>query len=114
MIPRRTLLSLLVGALSAASLPALAQAPFDLGPEQPGRIRAEKDPAAVAAVPKGFKFVEPGSFTVGISPGGPPLTTYATDAKTMIGADPDFALLIADSLGLKLNLVPLAWADWPL
>ena len=32
----------------------------------------------------------------------------------MIGADPDFALLIADSLGLKLNLVPLAWADWPL
>jgi polar amino acid transport system substrate-binding protein len=115
MIPRRTLLSLLVGALGATSLPALAQqSPFDLGPEQPGRIRAGKDPAAIAAVPKGFKFVEPGSFTVGISPGGPPLTTYATDAKTVIGADPDFAQLIADSLGLKLNLVPLAWADWPL
>ena len=115
MIPRRTLLSLLVGALSAASLPALAQqSPFDLGPEQPDRIRADEDPAAIAAVPKGFKFVEPGVLTVGISPGGPPLTTYATDAKTVIGADPDFAQLIADSLGLKLNLVPLAWADWPL
>ena len=115
MIPRRTLLSLLVGALGATSLPALAQqSPFDLGPEQPGRIRAEKDPAAIAAVPKGFKFVEPGVFTVGISPGGPPLATYATDAKTVVGADPDFAQLIADSLGLKLNLVPLAWADWPL
>jgi polar amino acid transport system substrate-binding protein len=50
MIPRRTLLSLLVGALSAASLPALAQqSPFDLGPEQPGRIRADEDPAAIAA-----------------------------------------------------------------
>ncbi|MFJ5369028.1 ABC transporter substrate-binding protein [Bosea sp. CER48] len=115
MIPRRTLLSLLVGALSATSLPALAQqSPFDLGPEQPGRIRTEKDPAAIAAVPKGFSFVEPGIFTVGISPGGPPLATYATDAKTVVGADPDFAQLIADSLGLKLNLVPLAWADWPL
>ncbi len=116
MIPRRMLLSLLVGAIGAAGFgPAFAQqAPFDLGPEQPGRIRAEKDPAALATLPQGFKFVEPGVLTVAISPGGPPLGTYATDAKTLVGADPDFAQLIADSLGLKLNLVPPAWADWPL
>ena len=29
-------------------------------------------------------------------------------------ADDDYAQLIADSLGLKLDLQPIAWADWPL
>ncbi|MPR07503.1 ABC transporter substrate-binding protein [Microvirga tunisiensis] len=87
---------------------------FDLSPDQPGRIRAEKNPAAAAAIPKDFKFATPGKFTVAVSPGGPPLATYATDAKTVVGADPDYALAIADSLGLELELVPVAWADWPL
>ncbi|RWX74964.1 ABC transporter substrate-binding protein [Neorhizobium lilium] len=87
---------------------------FDLSPDQPGRIRAEKDAAAVSAIPKDFKFTSPGKFTVAVSPGGPPLATYATDAKTVVGADPDYALAIADSLGLQLELVPVAWADWPL
>ncbi|GJD52677.1 hypothetical protein OPKNFCMD_5443 [Methylobacterium crusticola] len=117
MIVRRTLLSLLVGALYAGCLaPASAQqgAPFDLGPAQPGRVRAEKDPAAIARIPMAYRFAEPGTLTVGISPGGPPLATYATDARTVVGADPDFAQLIADSFGLRLNLVAVAWADWPL
>ncbi|WP_432431318.1 ABC transporter substrate-binding protein [Neorhizobium galegae] len=87
---------------------------FDLSPDQSGRVRAEKDPAAIAAIPPGFKFVTPGKFTVAVSPGGPPLATYATDAKTVVGADPDYALAIADSLGLELELVPVAWPDWPL
>ncbi len=117
MLRMRALSALLFGALAAFSLmqnSAQAQAPFDLGPEQPGRVRAEKQPEAVAALPKGFKFVEPGVFTVAVSPGGPPLATYATDARTVVGADADFAQLVADSLGLKLNLLPIAWADWPL
>ena len=115
MIGRRAILSLLLGAATTYwnSAPALAQ-PFDLGPEQPGRLRAERNPEAIKAIPKGFVFVEPGSLTVAISPSGPPLATYATDARTVVGADPDFAQLIADSLGLKLNLLPIAWADWPL
>ncbi|MGY2046853.1 ABC transporter substrate-binding protein [Methylobacterium sp. JK268] len=118
MILRRRLLSLLILPLLAA-LGALAPAraetpPYDLGREQPGRIRVEKDPAAIARIPKGFRFVTPGQLTVAITPGGPPLGTYATDARTVVGADPDFAQLIADSLGLTLNLVPVAWADWPL
>ncbi|MDS7594699.1 ABC transporter substrate-binding protein [Agrobacterium tumefaciens] len=98
----------------AVSAPAFAGDVFDLSPEQPGRVRVEKDAAAVAAVPKDFKFVSPGKFTVAVSPGGPPLATYATDAKTVVGADPDYALAIADSLGLDLELVSVAWADWPL
>lgn len=87
---------------------------FDLSPDQPGRIRVVKDPGAIAAVPEDFKFVTPGKITVAVAPGGPPLATYATDAKTVVGADPDYALAVADSLGLELELVAVAWADWPL
>lgn len=105
--------SLLASALGLSAANA-ADDIFDLSPDQPGRIRAEKDPAAIAAIPKDFKFTTPGKFTVAVSPGGPPLATYATDAKTVVGADPEYALAIADSLGLQLEIVPVAWADWPL
>jgi polar amino acid transport system substrate-binding protein len=93
---------------------AQADEVFDLSPEQPARIRAEKNDAAIAAISKDFTFVSPGKFTVAVSPGGPPLATYATDAKTVVGADPDYASAIADSIGLELELVPVAWIDWPL
>ena len=43
-----------------------------------------------------------------------PLATYATDASTIVGSDPNYAQLLADALGLKLVLVPVAWPDWPL
>jgi polar amino acid transport system substrate-binding protein len=89
-------------------------ATFDLSPEQPGRLRAPRNPAAIAGLAAGYRFVSPGVLTVAIAPGGPPLSTYATDARTVVGSDPDFALLIADSLGLRLDLQPVAWADWPL
>jgi polar amino acid transport system substrate-binding protein len=36
------------------------------------------------------------------------------DNKTLIGIEPDIAQLVADGLGLELNLVNAAWADWPL
>lgn len=113
----RKTLGLLAASLVASAINVTAAAAadiFDLSPDQPGRVRAEKDPAAIAVIPKDFKFVTPGKFTVAVSPGGPPLATYATDAKTVVGADPDYALAIADSLGLALELVPVAWADWPL
>ncbi len=104
--------------LRSGSLPSAQRMPadeFDLSPEQPGRVHA---PSATRrrspSIPKGFKFVTPGKFTVAVSPGGPPLATYATDAKTVVGADPDYAGAIAESLGLKLELVPVAWIDWPL
>lgn len=103
-----------VAALASVAAHAAHSADFDLSPEQPGRIRAEKVDQAIAAIPKDFSFVTPGTLTVAISPGGPPLAAYATDARTVVGADPDYALAIADSLGLKLDLVPVAWADWPL
>ncbi|MEI2297202.1 ABC transporter substrate-binding protein [Ensifer sp. MJa1] len=108
-----TLIAAAVAALLHAGS-AQADTGFDLSPEQPGRAHAVRSEAAVAAIPADFKFVTPGKFTVGVSPGGPPLATYATDARTVIGADPEYAAAIANSLGLELELVPTAWIDWPL
>ncbi|AJE48805.1 ABC transporter substrate-binding protein [Celeribacter indicus] len=111
---RMTIPALLTGAL--LSLGAAAQeSPFDLSPDQPGREHVEPNPEAIAAIPADFPFVTPGKLTVGSNPaGGPPLTAYATDTRTVVGADADVALLIAESLGLELEIIPTAWADWPL
>ncbi|MCA3806669.1 MAG: transporter substrate-binding domain-containing protein, partial [Burkholderia sp.] len=100
---------LIVGHVAAAQA-----APFDLSPEQPGRQRGAVNPAVEQALPGGFKFAEANTLTIGIAPNLPPLSTYATDARTVVGFDPDLAQLIADSAGRKLKIVPLAWADWPL
>nr|WP_230412946.1 ABC transporter substrate-binding protein [Paraburkholderia antibiotica] len=86
----------------------------DLSPEQAGRLRVQKNPAAIGAIDKRFRFAKEGYFSAAIVPHVPPTATYATDARTVVGSDADYAQLIADSLGLKLNLVPIAWADWPL
>lgn len=86
----------------------------DLSPEQAGRVRAEKVEAAIKLIPADFKFVTPGKLTVATNPGRLPLGTYATDTKTPVGSEPDLAQLVADSLGLELNIIPVAWADWPL
>ncbi|MFT4249132.1 MAG: ABC transporter substrate-binding protein [Pseudomonas sp.] len=77
-------------------------------------IHAEPDPAAIALLPKDFKFAVPGALTVATNPGALPLMDYAADGKTVIGIEPDIARLVAESLGLRLNLVAVAWADWPL
>ena len=98
----------------ATATDAASAGGFDLGPEQADRPRAEKVADAIAAIPPGFHLVTPGVLTVAVSTGGPPLATYATDAKTVVGADPDYAQIVADTLGLKLEIVPVAWVDWPL
>jgi polar amino acid transport system substrate-binding protein len=108
---------LMAGAFAIAALGAggsYAADKFDLSPDTSNRVRAEKDEAAVKAIPPDFKFVTPGKFTVAVNAWDPPIATYATDATTVVGADPDLASLLADSLGLKLELVSVAWADWPL
>lgn len=106
--------SLLAGIGLAALAAGSQAAEFDLSPEQPGRLKAEANPEAIAAIPADFAFVVDGKFTVAVSPADPPIATYATDSKTIVGVDPDLASLIADALGLELQLVPVAWADWPL
>ena len=78
-------------------------------------IHIPANPQAIAKIPAGFHFVTPGYLTVATSASNsPPIGLWASDNKTLIGSDPDFARLLADSLGLKLKLVPAAWEDWPL
>jgi polar amino acid transport system substrate-binding protein len=106
---------LVAGAFAAGIGPVVADQPFDLSPEQPGRVRAGKSEAVIAGIPADFKFAQDGKFTVAITPDGlPPIATFATDTTTIVGADPDIALIIADKLGRELDLVPVAWEDWPL
>jgi polar amino acid transport system substrate-binding protein len=118
MVGRRKWMVTFSGLLAATAFGmmdgAWAGTTFDLSPEQPGRPRTGPDAAAIKAIPANFKFVQDGVFTVGIAVAWPPISTYSTDTKTVVGFDPDLSQLIADSLGRKLKLVPLAWEDWPL
>ncbi len=104
----------LVLAALAGSGAARAGTSFDLGPEQAGRIHTTKGDKAAALIPADFKFANPGKLTVAINPWSPPIAVLATDAATLIGGDPDIAALIAEKLGLELQLVSVAWPDWPL
>ncbi|MEZ3498521.1 ABC transporter substrate-binding protein [Pantoea sp. KPR_PJ] len=100
--------------LFCAAPPLLATARLDaVKNETP--IEAPANPQAIGQIPPGFRFVEPGYLTVATAnTNSPPLGLLASDNKTRIGSDADFARLLADSLGLKLRLVPAAWEDWPL
>ena len=110
MILRKTFL---FGLLATAATLSLAQA-VDLSPEQPSRPRSQPVPEAVKLLPKDYKFVKEGVLTVGTTTGRLPFSAYALDNKTPVGNAPDIAQLVADSLGRKLELVSVAWADWPL
>lgn len=77
-------------------------------------IRTGADAAAIALLPKAAKFAAEGVLTVGVVPGALPLADYAEDNKEIIGIEPDIAQLVADGLGRKLLLLPVAWEGWPL
>ena len=86
----------------------------DLSPDRQ-RIRAPRNETAIAQIPSGFKFAHTGKFTVAVSGvAGAPLALLADDAKTTIGSEADTAQLVADGLGLQLNVVQTSWEDWPL
>ncbi|MEU2349112.1 ABC transporter substrate-binding protein [Modestobacter sp. NPDC049651] len=83
----------------------------DTGPEQQ-RIHTDADPDAEALVPDAVK--ADGVLTVATTPFSAPLDFYADDNATPIGNETDIAQLVADALGLELQLVPTAWENWPL
>lgn len=116
---RRNILLMTASVLAAATTyvatAAYAAAPtFNLSPDQHDRVRTTPDNAAIQAIPANHPFVSKDELVVGMAVSWPPLDAYATDAKTLVGYDPDLAQLIADGLGRKLRIVPLAWEDWPL
>lgn len=93
-----------------ASASSTARA-FNLTPQQ-DRIKISVDSAAAALVPDAIK--ADGKLTVASTGGTPPLTLFATDNKTLIGNEIDLAYAIGETLGLQVEVVPAAWADWPL
>jgi polar amino acid transport system substrate-binding protein len=102
-------------AAAAGQTPAGSAAPssseFNLAPEQ-DRFVSDASAEAKALVPK--EISADGKLTVAVSPFAAPLALYATDNKTPIGNEVDIAHALADSLGLAADVVPVAWADWPL
>ncbi|CAH2598863.1 Periplasmic binding protein [Rhodovastum atsumiense] len=103
-----------VAALAIGIGAAAQAAPVDLSPEQPGRPHTGPNRQAIALLPKNFSFATPGALTIATAPSSPPLSTYSTDTRTVVGSEPDFASLLAEALGLKLVLLPVSWAEWPL
>jgi len=100
--------------LSATSGAVLAQAQFDLSPEPASRLHAEKVDAIASLLPADFDFAKDGTFTIAIAAGAPPTATYATDGATIVGFDPDLGRLVGEVLGVPTEIIPIAWADWPL
>ncbi|GAB2468198.1 polar amino acid transport system substrate-binding protein [Conyzicola lurida] len=100
---------------ASGTTPATGDAPeFNLTADQ-DRIHLDEIPEAVASLEaSGFEPIEDGKLTVVTSPFAAPLALYADDDTTLIGNEVDLAQLIADGLGLELNIQPAAWADWPL
>ncbi|MFT4022025.1 MAG: transporter substrate-binding domain-containing protein [Acinetobacter sp.] len=78
-------------------------------------VHTKANPEAIKKIPNSYHFAEKGYFTVAVgSFDFAPLVTLASDNKTRIGVEVDAANLLADSLGLKLKIVPTTWENWPL
>ena len=78
-------------------------------------VHTAKNPQAIALLPKDLHLAVPGKFTVAVAAlNSPPLTVFSDDNKTLLGSEVDIARLVADSLGLQLNVIPTSWEDWPL
>jgi polar amino acid transport system substrate-binding protein len=85
----------------------------DTSPEQADRVHSDESPDAAALVPA--PIAADGKLTVGVVGGGePPLGFLADDNSTVVGSEVDVASLVADSLGLELDLRNISWEQWPL
>lgn len=83
---------------------------FDLSPEQSTRVHTGKVDSIAAQVPQAIR--DRGTLIVtGPAGAAPPLRFYATDDRTIVGSEVDFASLVADILGLKLDLRAADWAQ---
>ena len=86
---------------------------IDTSPEQADRVHTDQDDDAAALVPDAI--AEDGKLTVGVAGAGePPLGFLADDNSTVVGSEVDIASLVADSLGLELEIVNVSWEQWPL
>ncbi|HEX4250294.1 MAG TPA: ABC transporter substrate-binding protein [Pseudonocardia sp.] len=96
-------------AAGPSAAPLAGHGTVNTGPEQ-HRIRAQKIDSIAAQVPAAIR--AKGTLVVGLDgTGSPPLTFRADDDQTVIGVEPDIAQLVADTLGLRLELRPTSWEN---
>jgi polar amino acid transport system substrate-binding protein len=96
---------------SSSSSAAAAGRTFNLSPEQ-DRLKVEVNSEAAALVPGAIK--ADGKLTVVTTGNTAPLSLFASDNKTLIGNEVDIAYAVGETLGLEVEVLPVAWADWPL
>ena len=95
---------------NSAAPVAVATAAFDTTPEQESRIRVDKVDSIAETLPEAWQ--ESGKLKVGIgSFDAPPLILYADDETTLIGNEIDIAYLVADTLGLEIEVEPTSWEN---
>lgn len=83
----------------------------DTSPEQ-DRVHTTLSQEAVDLLPAGA--FPDGVLRVSVTQGAVPLAFFADDNATVIGSETDIATLVADALGLDLELVVNDWSNWPL
>jgi len=94
----------------AGSSDAAAAQPLtvDTSAAQSDRVSTDVDPAAAALVPGAI--AADGKLTVGVvGAGEPPLAFLADDNSTVVGSEVDIASLVAESLGLELDVRNISW-----
>ncbi len=95
---------------NSAAPVAVATSAFDTTPEQESRIRVDKVDSIAETLPDEWK--ESGTLKVGIGTfDAPPLILYADDETTLIGNEIDLAYLVADTLGLEIEIEPTSWEN---
>ncbi len=95
---------------NSAAPVAVATEAFDTTPEQASRIRVDKVDSIAETLPDEWK--ESGKLKVGIGEfDAPPLILYADDETTLIGNEIDIAYLVADTLGLEIDIEPTSWEN---
>ncbi|MEZ0165298.1 ABC transporter substrate-binding protein [Kineococcus sp. LSe6-4] len=123
MISRRTwLLSLAAAPLAVsacatgdadpAAAPATSSAAggVDTSPAQTGRLTVQAVPEIAALVPPAIR--DRGTLVIGTTGNGaPPLSFKADDDKTVIGIEPDIALLVAGVLDLEPDVRATSWEN---
>ncbi|NYJ08427.1 ABC transporter substrate-binding protein [Petropleomorpha daqingensis] len=98
---------------AAASSSGTQVVEIDTSPEQSHRVHTKKDADAAALVPADV--AADGKLTVGVvGTGEPPLGFLADDNSTVVGSEVDIASLVAESLGLQLDVRNISWEQWPL
>ncbi|HEY4627362.1 MAG TPA: ABC transporter substrate-binding protein [Blastococcus sp.] len=98
---------------AAASSSGTTAVVIDTSPGQSHRVHTDQDEKAGALVPADV--AADGTLTVGVvGTGEPPLGFLADDNSTVVGSEVDIASLVAESLGLRLDVRNISWEQWPL